>query len=73
MAPFTLSVVVPCLNEADNILPIYEEIVTELSGYDALEVLFIDDGSTDETMARIRELAARDPRVGYLSFTRNSG
>lgn len=73
MTPFTLTVVVPCLNEADNIVPVYEEIVADLARYDALEILFVDDGSTDATLAEIRALAARDPRVRYASFTRNFG
>lgn len=73
MAPFSLTVVVPCLNEADNIKPVYDEIVGELGGFESLEVLFVDDGSTDDTLAEIRELAARDPRVAYASFTRNFG
>ncbi|MEU6999078.1 glycosyltransferase family 2 protein [Nonomuraea sp. NPDC046570] len=67
-----LSVVVLCLNEADNVVPAYREIVAELGGHD-LEVLFVDDGSTDATLALIRDLAAEDPRVAYISFTRNFG
>jgi polyisoprenyl-phosphate glycosyltransferase len=70
---FSLTVVVPCLNEEDNVEPAYREIITELGQYDDLEVLFVDDGSTDGTLARIRALAADDPAVSYLSFTRNFG
>ncbi|MFY1683730.1 glycosyltransferase family 2 protein [Micromonospora sp. WMMD730] len=63
----------PCLNEADNIDAVHEEIVAELSGYAGLEILFIDDGSTDTTLDRFRALAEKDPSVSYLSFTRNFG
>ncbi|MBB5874181.1 hypothetical protein F4553_007615 [Allocatelliglobosispora scoriae] len=70
---FALTVVVPCLNEADNIDAVYREIVDELSSYAGLEILFVDDGSTDATLARFRDLAERDPAVSYLSFTRNFG
>src|SRR3954463_4634639 len=70
---FSLSVVVPCLNEEDNIEPVYREIVEELDRYDELEVLFVDDGSTDATLQRIKALAKEDKRVSYLSFTRNYG
>jgi hypothetical protein len=70
---FFISVVVPCLNEEDNVGPFYEEVVAELSRYGGLEVLFVDDGSTDHTLARIRALADRDPAVSYLSFARNFG
>jgi glycosyltransferase involved in cell wall biosynthesis len=73
VAPFSLTVVVPCLNEADNVVPAYEEIVAELGRYDALEILFVDDGSTDPTLARIRDLTGRDRRVTYVSFSRNFG
>jgi polyisoprenyl-phosphate glycosyltransferase len=70
---FSLSVVVPCLNEEDNIEPVYREIVEELDRYDELEILFVDDGSTDATLQRIQALARDDTRVSYLSFTRNYG
>jgi hypothetical protein len=69
----SLSVVVPCLNEADNLEAAYEEIRAELGRYDDVEILFVDDGSTDETLARIRSLAERDKGVSYVSFTRNFG
>jgi len=68
----SLSVVVPCYNESENVLPAYREIVSELSDLD-LELVFVDDGSTDGTLARVKELAAVDPRVHFLSFTRNFG
>lgn len=67
-----LSVVIPCFNEADNIGPSYREITNELGHY-SLELLFVDDGSVDGTLDEIRGLAAADPRVRYLSFSRNFG
>lgn len=70
---FAVTVVVPCLNEADNVDAVYREIVQELAGYAGLEILFVDDGSTDGTLTRIRAIADRDPSVSYLSFTRNFG
>lgn len=73
VTPFRMTVVVPCLNEAENIRPVYDEIVTELDGYDVMDILFVDDGSTDATLLEIKALAATDPRVRYLSFTRNFG
>jgi hypothetical protein len=68
-----LTVVIPCLNEEGNIAAVYREVVTELARYAPLEVLFVDDGSTDGTLAEIKDLASRDARVAYLSFTRNFG
>ncbi|MFY1693724.1 glycosyltransferase family 2 protein [Plantactinospora sp. WMMB782] len=70
--PISLTVVVPCLNEAENIEPAYREIVTELDCYE-LQVLFVDDGSTDGTLELIKALTVRDPRVSYLSLSRNFG
>ncbi len=74
MARFPITVVVPCLNEGDNVEIAYREIVDELGNReDELEILFIDDGSTDDTLTRIQALAESDPRVSYVSFTRNFG
>ncbi len=67
-----MTAVVPCFNEADNVEHAYSEIVAELGDVD-LEVLFVDDGSSDDTLAKVRALAKTDPRVQYLSFTRNFG
>jgi glycosyltransferase involved in cell wall biosynthesis len=69
---FGLTAVVPCFNEEDSIAAAYAEIVADLGRYD-LEVLFVDDGSTDATLDRIREIADADPRVAWLSFARNFG
>jgi hypothetical protein len=69
---FSLTVVVPCYDEAESIHASYAEIVAALSRYE-LELIFVDDGSTDGTLDLIRELAAKDPRVQYVSFSRNFG
>ncbi|WP_436499905.1 glycosyltransferase family 2 protein [Actinokineospora sp. HUAS TT18] len=67
-----LSVVIPCFNEVDNVVPCYEEIVGEFGDLD-LELVFVDDGSTDGTLEAIIGLVRRDPRVRYITFTRNYG
>ncbi|HEX6869471.1 MAG TPA: glycosyltransferase family 2 protein [Micromonosporaceae bacterium] len=67
-----ISVVIPCYNEADNVVHVYAEVVAELGHLD-LEVIFVDDGSDDGTLAAVKALAEADPRVQYLSFTRNFG
>lgn len=69
---FGLTVVIPCLNEAPNIDTAYRAVIQELGRYD-IEVLLIDDGSTDDTLAIIRRLAGADHRAQYLSFARNFG
>ena len=68
-----ISAVVPCLNEEFNIPPLYDKITNALSVYDDYEIIFIDDGSKDGTLSVIKELAAKDAKVKYISFTRNFG
>ncbi len=69
-----ISVVVPCYNEQESLPELYEKIeavMTEM-GCDH-EYIFVDDGSTDRTVAVLRELRAKSPRVGVISFRRNYG
>jgi glucosyltransferase len=72
-----ISILVPCYNEEENIRPFWEEIRRVFreffSEHYTLELLYIDDGSRDGTLERIRELAEEDPDVKYLSFSRNFG
>jgi hypothetical protein len=67
-----ITAVVPCYNEIEAIDRAYREIRAALRDYDA-ELLFVDDGSTDGTLERIRQLAERDPAVRYLALARNFG
>src|SRR5262245_43204150 len=69
-----LSVVIPVLNEADSLAVLHGELADVASehGYD-LEVIFVDDGSTDDSWQRIEQLATSDPRVRGLRFRRNFG
>lgn len=66
-----LSIIVPVYNEEANVGELYRRLATQL-GSDA-EFLFVDDGSTDSTAARLSELAAQDPRVRIIRFRRNFG
>ncbi|GGO80816.1 glycosyltransferase family 2 protein [Nonomuraea cavernae] len=68
-----LTVLVPCFNEGAQVEAAYHELVAELKEIGELEILFVDDGSSDDSLERIRRLAETDPRVRYLSFTRNFG
>jgi dolichol-phosphate mannosyltransferase len=69
-----LSVVIPAMNEEDNVQAMHDRLISALEGVvDGLEMVWIDDGSTDATWATISELAASDPRVRGLSFSRNFG
>ena len=69
-----LSIVVPCYNEQDALPIFYREVKQVLSTLEyTYELLFVDDGSTDNTLSVIKGLAADDPNVLYFSFSRNFG
>ncbi len=71
-----LSVVCPAFEEAGGLPHFHAEllaVVDHLGPEFAVEVIYVDDGSRDNTLAVLRELAAADPRVRYLSLSRNFG
>lgn len=67
-----LSVVVPCYNEEESLEFFLDEIQKTLADYN-YEVIFINDGSEDSTLEKIRNLANSNPNVKYISFSRNFG
>lgn len=73
-----LSIIVPCYNEAAS-LPHFFPAIREtadclLKKYDLpSEFLFVDDGSKDDTLSLLRQFAQEDPRVRFISFSRNFG
>ncbi len=69
-----LSIVIPVYNEAQSLEALHREIceVAAANGYE-LEVIFVDDGSRDDSWEIIRRLAAADPRVRGIRFRRNFG
>src|SRR5260221_6072888 len=69
-----ISVVIPMRNESPNIEALYRELSTTLGASGrSYEVLFIDDGSTDDTFARLEAIQAKDARVRVIRFRRNFG
>ncbi len=69
-----LSVVIPVYNEADNLAHLYERLQKTLAAhYTGYEIIFVNDGSTDTSMAEILKLAALDPSVRYIDLSRNFG
>ena len=71
----TISIVVPCYNEAAALPLFYQEalkVINTLPNYN-FEFIFVDDGSTDETLNVMKSLAEHDPRIFYVSFSRNFG
>lgn len=71
-AAFALSVVVPVYNEAENVAPLLAEIEAALKGRFAHEIIFVDDGSDDETPARLGAAVAAG-RLRALRHVRRSG
>lgn len=70
-----VSLVVPCYNEEEVLHYFYEEfcrVAKQLSDY-IVEVIFIDDGSKDQTLSVVKKFSEKDARVKYLSFSRNFG
>ena len=75
MSKKLISIVVPCYNEEPTLEILYKElnrISGDMSGYD-FEYVFVNDGSKDRTLPILKEMAATDKRVKYVSFSRNFG
>lgn len=70
-----ISIIIPCFNEKEMVPIFYKAMIVvmeELNQCD-VELIFINDGSTDNTLDQMRSLAQADSRVHYLSFSRNFG
>ena len=72
MSNFSISIIVPCYNEADNIFPLVASIKKVLQPYN-YEIILINDGSTDATQQLIELIAEEMTKVKYISFSRNFG
>ena len=72
-----LSVIVPCYNEEENIRYFYEELLKNEAFFKEralnVEIIYVNDGSKDGTVAEIKKLHEEDERVKLLSFSRNFG
>lgn len=71
---YKISIIVPCYNEEESILLFYKELSLTLRsvGYD-YDLLFINDGSRDNTLALLKKIVDSDEHVRYISFSRNFG
>lgn len=70
-----ISVIVPCYNEQEAVPFFYEEMVRvekSMQNY-SFELIFVNDGSKDNTINVVRELAAKDEQVKFIDFSRNFG
>jgi len=68
-----ISIVVPLLNEQDNIGPLYEQITQSLTDKYDYETIFVDDGSSDNSFNILSELQKADNRVRVIRFRKNFG
>jgi dolichol-phosphate mannosyltransferase len=71
----TLSIVIPTFNEEGNIEILYSKLIETLTPLelDEFEFIFVDDGSQDRSLEIVKKLSIDDPRVKYISFSRNFG
>ena len=70
-----ITVIVPCYNEEEALHYYYQEmskVMSLMNTYD-FELLFVNDGSRDQTLDIMKELANNDKRIKYISFSRNFG
>lgn len=70
---FKISIVVPCYNEEDNIIPLTEILLKTLKKYNDYEIIFVDDGSYDKTLKKIKEIRNKNKKIKIISFSRNFG
>lgn len=69
-----ISVIIPVYNEEDNIPHLYAKLSKVLANYElSYELLFVNDGSKDNSINAIKDLAETDPAVKYVDFSRNFG
>ena len=72
-----LSIVVPCYNEEEVIEIFYKEIEKVKKKFSKkkvkLEVVFVDDGSSDKTLEIMKKLSKKERYINYISFSRNFG
>jgi glycosyltransferase involved in cell wall biosynthesis len=70
----SLSIVIPVYNEEGNIRPLVARISEAMSGWQgAVEILFVDDGSSDRTLELLKESQAEDSRIRIAHFHKNMG
>jgi len=73
LTPLDLSVVLPVFNEVVNLPVLWPELLRAIEHWAAVEVIFVDDASTDGSGEWLRALAAADARVRHVRFARHAG
>ena len=69
----SISVIIPVLNEKENLQELYKKLNSTISIYNNSEIIFIDDGSTDNTFEILRGLHEIDKSIKIIRFRRNFG
>ncbi len=72
MKKFLLSVIIPVYNEEKNIEPLLTRLMPVLNNY-SYEIIFVDDGSTDNTLKVIKQFSQKNKNIKIISFLRNFG
>ena len=69
-----ISIVIPLFNEVENLVSLNDQLIKTLSdlSFD-FEIIYVNDGSTDGSLEVVKELNSKDPRVNYISFSKNYG
>lgn len=73
MNPVDISIVIPVFNEKGNIEKLYTEIINTLRGKESYEIVFSDDGSTDDSFEILKKIASRDSRTRIVKLMSNYG
>lgn len=70
-----ISIIIPCYNEEGNVHVLYEKLLSILKSCEVstYEILFVNDGSSDDSLMKIKELTAKDGAVKFIHFSRNFG
>ncbi len=71
----TVSILIPCYNEEQNIVPIYHALgnICDNNHNYHWEILFVNDGSNDDTLEIIKQISGKDEKVKYIGLSRNFG
>ena len=69
-----VSIIVPLYNEEESLGPLYNEIIKSVKAINIdYEIVFVDDGSTDKSLEKLRELNRKDNKIRFISFRKNYG
>ncbi len=69
-----ITILIPCFNEEDSLPSLYQALLEIVNNENYLwEILFINDGSKDDTLLKIKELRAIDSRISFIHLSRNFG